>query len=322
MVTQRELYEPMIEDMGASQHYFYGKSLEDACAEMPASQMVDIGDRFVEAAVVEPDGARDEEHDLVLSLPYLNGWTPHHYIRGKALQHIVAPDSRVIVLPNSSFGKQAYTFTDTERQKITDGDISPLAEQQMAAVEKLAVGAVSLTGYSQGGRNVLGMTAVGSDKVEVVQANADEMPSKVGRGSKQLQKDFMKSSRIRDLRAAVRESRVDALTDAMNAPRMARDLTKFGLAGQRKWAKDMAQVMTGSAEDLVESAVGKLGAGALKLGFIEGSRMFDPASLSKKTMDQIRIVQYVGKNLHGHASGDDVYLHAGFVDDAFNCPRG
>lgn len=315
-IRGQELYVRIQSELGPSQHHFYGMSLAEVEQEMPAAQRVDIGDgRSVEVAIIDPEDERDEQNDLVLAEPYLNGWTAHHYIRARAMQDIVAPNSRVIVLPNSSFGREAYSFTDTEQQKLRQGDITPLSEQQMKALEHLKTETAWLTGYSQGGTSVLGIASVGSDKIDVAKVNADEVPSETGRDAKALQKAFMESGGLGALRAAVRDAGVDALAEAMSLRRLAVDLTKFGLVSQRRWAKDIAQTMTGSAEELVRGAVRQLGTHAVKLGFIEGSSLFDPGSLSPETEQAVRLVHYKGNFMHGHASGDNVYLHAAMVRD-------
>ncbi len=314
----QELYVRIQSELGRSQHHFYGMNLAEVEQEMPDAQRIGIYDgRTVEVAVVDPDSGedRDEQDDLVLAEPYLNGWTPHHYIRAKALQHIVAPNSRVIVLPNSSFGHQSYSFTDTEQQKLKHGDIAPLSEQQMKALERLDIKTAWLTGYSQGATNVLGIASIGSDKIDVAKVNADEVPSETGRDAKALQKAFMESGGLGALRAAVRDACINALAEAMSPRRLAVDLTKFGLVSQRGWAKDMAQTMTGSAEGLVQGAIRQLGKHAVKVGFIEGSSLFDPSSLSPETEQAIRLVHYKGNLMHGHASGDNVYMHAAMVRD-------
>lgn len=293
-------------------------SLQDVRAEMSDPEIVDsgvlhVGERAVRYAAVLPEaGVRDETSSIVLSLPYLNTWDDHHYIRAKVLQQIVAPTSTVIVLPNNSFGLDAYQLTESDRQRLSQGDIAPISELHMRFLEKSpqTLGDLILTGYSFGGRNVLGIAGVGSDTIGITHVNADETPSKQGRTTKELRKDFMRSGGMGDLRRAVQESEIPALSKAMSLGRMSLGLTLFGLKDMSRDSRITRAAMTGSAEGLVTQAIQQLGSKKIKIGSVEGSRLFDHDSLSEHTLSAVDNVQYRGDLFHGHPSGDNVILHA------------
>ncbi len=294
--------------------YWEGKSLPDVVAEMPFADTIAIDAmRDVKLVEIEPEGDdNDPSRTLVVGLPYLNGYTPHHYIRAKTLQLLVAPQSSVWIMPNSVDNKPAYEFTAKQKEMLARGDIMPLGEVQTMAFEKLAeragrkLGALSLTGYSQGALTVLAMGATNS-MLNIERINADEPPSKTDRTHKQLKKDFLKSSSLGNLRSAVSNAEITALSQAMNIPRLSLDLLKFGINSQKADAKLLHQAMTGSADALVERSLSK--GIVVKLGSIAGSCLFDPASISTVS-DGLEMVHYNGPQFNKHATGDTPQLHA------------
>lgn len=291
--------------------YWEGKDLHDIEREMPEPVHVDIGDdRSVQLIEVAPSSFdHDLSRDTVLCLPFLNGYTPHHYIRAKTLQMLTNPNSSVWILPNNGTANQAYRFNTNEAKRLVNGDIRPLGEMYIRAFENLSttVGTLALSGYSQGGLTTLAMAAVGSDRLTIDRVNADEIPSAADRTAKQLSRDFARSGGWNDLKGAVADAHIQALSEAMSTPRLAKDIAKFGLASLSKEARLLKQAMSGSAHELVEQAINN--GVQVKLGSVAASRLFEVESIDV-TSSMLTTVQYVGAPFeHRHATGDNVIAH-------------
>lgn len=296
--------------------YWEGKNLRDVMAEMPAAQSISIDDmRDVQLVEIEPDlNEADNSRAILLAQPYLNGYTPHHYIRAKTLQLLAGPNHAIWLLPNSVDKKPAYTFTSAERDRLTQGNMMPLGEVFSRAFEIIGgqrkyggLGALSITGYSQGGLTALAMGAVNSD-LQIDRVNADEAPSIRDRDAKTLSKDFKTSSGFWELRGAVKDSNVKALSQAMNLPRFGVDIARFAAQLGTADAKMLNEAMKGSADYLVERTVRK--GVFVKLGYIAGSSLFDPESIDTQS-DGLRIVRYEGEMFkYRHPTGDNVISHA------------
>lgn len=274
------------------------------------------------AYVLEPPLFFDDSRTLALSLPYLNGFSSQHYVRAETMRRIINPFGRVVVLPENS-SQQRYNvapFNNTDTAKLAMGDYSPFGERQMRTLELadslIKLGSVMLTGYSKGGLTAISMAAAGSDKLNVTHVNADEVPSKVGRTPKQLERDFMKSGTLMQLRKAIGQAEIEPLSRAMRSTSLAQDLAKFGIASKSKNGKLMRASMQGSVDYDLERALHKVNGAVMKVGFVEGSRVFDPDSLSPRTIRALGgLVKYLGPGFHGHASADDVIVHALMVND-------
>lgn len=293
----------------------------EAATATPSSELTEFHSR---AFVLQPETRDfDETKSVALALPHLNGWTPHHYIRAKVMQQVVCPDNRLIVFPNNSFGQTNYdlkNLNDKQVRMFENGSMKPVAIKHMRTLEELnrkqPLGSVALSGYSLGGNIVLSMANLESDSVEVTNVNADETPSKVNRMPSELKKDFMQSGGVGELRSAIQESEIDALMSAMRINRMALDLARFGIKSLGKDAKLVAQGMSDSIGLELLSLSGKSDKLQVKLGYVEGSRIFDPTAISKKTFAQV--TAYGGKGFHKHASGDNPYVHALMANDGLN----
>lgn len=291
--------------------YWQGKSLSDVIQEMPEPVHVDIGDdRTVKLIEVAPSGFdHDLDRDIVLGLPFLNGYTPHHYIRAKTLQLLTNPNASVWILPNNGTADQAYDFNSNETKRLATGDIRPLGELYIRAFENLStqVGTLALSGYSQGGLTTLAMAAVGSDRLMIDRVNADEAPSVTDRSAKQLSRDFTRSGGWGDLKGAVKDANIQALSEAMSTPRLVKDIAKFGAASLTKQARLLKQAMSGSAHELVEAAVNN--GVHVKLGSVAASKLFEIESIDVNST-MLTTVQYVGAPFeHRHATGDNVIAH-------------
>lgn len=310
-----ELISPIQNQAALLHERWANKSLSDIYREMPIlPEHIEINDNsFVETVTLDYVGAEGDDSTIVMALPYLNGWTPHHYIRARTMQEIVAPNSKVVVLPAEA---DSVSLNDSDRQRLKVGDAKSVAEKQMKALEMLNLGKVAMTGYSWGAITVLNIVETGSDRLEVVGANMDEIPSAMDRDVKLLKKDFMASGGILALRTAVRSSDIPALSEVMSLPRMVRDLIRFGAKGMfDKDSKLIANAMTDSAMSSIMNVAEQVGPDKSKVGYIEGSRIFNPINVHFAQELGARVVEYVGRGFLGHASADNVILHAGMVND-------
>lgn len=300
-----------VEDIQA---YFSGKSLRDVMSSMPEPSYVSIdSSRSVKVLELDALGKEvDHTRTLVLGLPFLNGLAPHQYMRARALQILVDPNVPMVVLPNNTRKNDAYSFTTEQRQRLASGNILPVGEVQMAAIERLQklrgdLGAVQLSGYSQGASTVLAMGALGSTSVNIISINADEAPSKNYRTVKQLKKDFLAGGAF-DVPGEAKESGITALAKAQSKPRFVADVVRFGIQSMHKDSKLIQTAMTDSVEALVNEAA--VGNGVnIKLGYIATSPMFDPDSISTES-HHLKVVKYTNGFERGHACGDNIIKHA------------
>ena len=318
-VLRVETYESMMNGQLRSSiervhNYWSGKSLRDVVEEMPEPTVVSINEMHDVAVVqIEPNSIDyDQSRDILLALPYLNGYTPHHYIRAKTLQLLATPNHNMWLLPNRIGNKPAYSFDSDQRKLLSEGNMSPLGEVYYGAFDAInrdrTLGAVSVSGYSQGALTALAIAGVNQTSFSIERVNADEAPSQIDRDEKHLQRDFMKSSSLFNLMAAVKNADIKPLSQAMNIPRLVLDRARFSMNSQSSEAKMIHNAMTGSASELVRRAV-ESGA-AVKLGYIAGSTLFDPSSVGY-ARNGLDIVEYQGAPFdRKHASGDNVVAHA------------
>lgn len=280
------------------------------------------------AYVIEPDNTYvDETRTLVLSLPYVNGWKPHHFIRAKTMQQIIAPDSRLLVFPNNSHKESYYdlnSMTDIERDQLAQGNLNPLADMHLRTLEHLDktmnLGALGLSGYSFGGRVALSIAdrAQKSD-MNVSHINSDEMPTEIYRTAEKLSKDFRKSGGLGEFRKAVKEAEIPALRSALRFDRMARELIGFVRASGTEDGKLMQEAMSGHYTNFLRLEY--LDGVSVKVGYVKGSRLVDPNSVFPGVFDkshQMSLVQYSGPGFHGHPTGDNVINHALMANDGLN----
>jgi hypothetical protein len=325
--TQESLLTPELQDVvDATRESWQSVSYDQVVAGTRGANIFDATDNSARAIILDPLTTDiDETRTIALALPHMQDWSEPHYMRARVMQLIVAPNSRVVIFPNNSKGCPNYnigTMTGTERSKLSQGNLRPLAERNMRTLEKIdefiPLGDIALTGYSLGARMVLKMATVGSTSFGLDGVNADETPSKLHRDAKQLEKDFRKSGGPIDLVKAVKESQIPALNSAKRADRLAADLTMFVLRSLTSQdAKLMQSAMTGDIEsDLHALAVRRI---TPKIGFVEGSLLFDPSSLMPvNSYKKIDLVEYGGEGFHKHASGDNLILHALMANDGLN----
>jgi len=286
-------------------------SLDDVHAAIPQPQTTEHGS----AVVLDPTTCeRDETYTMVLGLPYQQGWKPSMYIRAEYARQMIAPEARMVVLPNNTHREQYYDFTKEERAKIIGGNFGPFYERHVRVLEALGVrGEVMLTGYSLGGLTALGIAAKCSDKFWPTTINADE-PTTGGREPRDVQRAFMKSGGWSEQRAAIADAKLPVLSAALSTGRLALDYARFGLSSfepnNRALAAGMAR---GDLGALVREARSTVPDAVIKLGYVAGSQLFLPDSDSFEGID---VREYSGPGAHMHATGDNVAAHALMIVDA------
>ncbi len=294
----------------AAQVDWQAKSLHDVLAEMPQP----IATEYGRAVVLEPIGGEWDGTTTVLALPFQQAWKPSMFMRAAYAHQAVAPESRMIVLPNNDISDSYYDFEKPELQKIAQGNLSPFFENQAQILEELGVeGEVTLSGYSMGALSVIGLAKVCAGTLEVTSVNADEAPTG-GREPKALQKDFLASGGWAEQRAAIADAHLPALSAMQNSRRLALDYTRFGLASLRPSNKALAAGMARVDFDELLSVVREqLPAGAIKLGRVANSRL---VQLQDTAANGIDLRTYTGVGTHKHATGDNVVAHALMMLDA------
>lgn len=299
--------------------YWARRTYTDVLSEMPEPTYVSVDDdRKIKMVEVAPSSRTDHDisHDIALALPHLNAYNPRHYIRARTLQ-MANPNFSVWILPNNIVGNKAYFLNSREKARLAEGDMRPIGEIQMRAFEnnRHGIGNLAVTGYSQGGLTALAMAAVDSD-ILVDRVNADEIPSKTNRPITQLIQDFRRSRSAEGLMAAVHDSGIKALSEAVSPKRQQRDIAQFLLTSLTGEGHIMRKAMSGSANKLVETAINR--GITVKLGSVAGSKLFDVSSIDTRLLDSplLTVVQYEGDKFeHMHVTGDNVKLHALMADD-------
>jgi len=271
------------------------------------------------AVILDPPAGRDrdETRTLVLGLPYQQAWKPSMAIRAEFTRQAVAPDSRMVVLPNNTFGDKYYEMTPGEVQAAAVGNLMPFFEQKVKLLEALNTkGRVDLDGYSLGGMIALGIAGVNSDRWSVGVVNSDEAPND-RRMPKLLQRDYMKSGGWSEQRQAIKDAEIPALKQALNIPKLAIDYARFGLATtdvtNRALHHGMAQE---NFAQLVRRVYRAHPDAAIKLGNVEGSRVYLPDAFDRHLEvgyvpeTSLHTVTYTGEANRLHPTGDNVVAHA------------
>lgn len=293
--------------------------------EKAASKVLPLSPSIINsrAYLMSPDGETDETKSVALYAPLHKGWTADLYMRAKITQRYVAPNSRFFVFPSNTFGQKHYDLSymaKNQAQRFEDhGDIYPLGELDMRTLERISdvfdLGDVALSGFSFGGKRAITTALVGSDKINITNLNADEVPSKSGRGLVPLLKDFMDSGK--EFPDAVKDTGIPALSEIFNGKGKFLDMAKFGgmlvtptgLQTEKALRDDITLDLVGLSTNM--SLEGKL-------GWVQGSTIFDPNTLNRlngNTLDGFDLVEYQGEGFRKHASGDSLFVNAMMVRD-------
>jgi hypothetical protein len=307
--------QPLLDDHVRDVHERWQEHvLYDVYQMIPKPTVVDLPDnRRARAVVLEP-ATPDVDTDLTLSLalPYQQAWKPSMFIRAAIAREIVAPNSRMVVLPQNNIRQQFCELDAMELHRLFKGDMRPFYEYETRVLEALKVqGRVALTGYSLGGLTAIGIAGRGSTQFEVAVVNSDEAPNKV-RSTRQLAKDFQKSGAWKEQKAAIADAAVPALTEALNTCRLAWDYAKFGIA--HTTTTQSKAIMSGMASpsypELVARAQTQYPNMQLKIGSVLGSQLFDIFQSGYVRGDNVSKYIYSGEGTHLHATGDNVMAHA------------
>lgn len=307
------------------------KTYEDICRETEEATSIAPTEDSAGIVVLEPQTKDvDETQSLAIAFPYQNAWWPHHYVRARVAQQIIAPNSRTLVLPNNSIGEEFQYYdldnlSDEDVARMESGSVRPVVEQQVRTLERYSkeqsLGQLMVTGYSFGGRIAIEMASMGKRDIEIVAVNADEMPSQGGRSKSGLRDDFLKSNKgpAGGLRQAAQSADIPALASAMRRDRMLAGRVRFGLSTLTRSGKLTHAAMTGSMIDRIIWTNHNHPDLPIKLGHIAGSHLFNPDYLDEnrkrdtfvqKGVRSLHVVKYDGRNLQSHASGDNPFVHA------------
>lgn len=305
--------------------YWADRNLHDVVEEMPVTERYKNAD----IAVVSPSRGvdSDETRTIVLPLEFGQSVTPAHAIRAKAMQQLVAPNSRVMIVPNNGFGVNHVNMTDglsaAAKEKMQDGDYMPYAELLMQTVEAADrvhnFGKLAIIGSSQGA--LTGLAWGSKDILNVEKILAFETPSMSNRTAKGLGADFRKSGGgATGLWSAIKASEISAQKQAMQIPhKYTKDIAKFvAYSMMNADAKLLSQAMAGSAEYLAAPAAEKLGKGALRFVFIDGSTVFDSTSISDETHKLAPITRIEGTGTYAHATSNHFRLLGAAAHASFN----
>lgn len=315
-MIERAHYSDRVDDI---RERWQNVTLDDARNQKPPIQFQETGlaDKgAVGLAVLHPEVGveRDTDNAIALILPHLNGWEDHLYIRARVMQQLIAPEQKVIVFPDNSLGKSVMYFSDTDKKRLRSGDPGPQVEQQMAVLERMGIANIALTGYSKGANNALALAALGSDKIRITKVNADEAASKYRRNRAQLLSDFKDSGG--KLGGAIDDSGIPALSSLKG--KVNRGVGLFMLKMFSPEGYNLSGPLTGSVDDMVKDAALQVGPSNMKLGYVEGSKLFDPKSITTSVGNGgLRLYEYTkdGGYTRKHATGDNVIAHATMVYD-------
>jgi hypothetical protein len=115
---------------------------------------------------------------------------------------------------------------------------------------------------------------------------------------------------MRHYKHAVESSTIPAYRKNANALARWKGIAQFGLAARSKEAQAMLAGMAGDVRRYVEAIDNTV---PVKLGGVDGSKLFDPnsvADLANAENRQRRVVMYHGEGTHAHATSNNLRSHA------------
>lgn len=313
-VVPDQLRQYMDDDYMVAHERWQDISLGDLAERMPDAVETEFG----KAAILEPAG-NEYRDTVVVGLPHQQGWKPSMYARAKYMQDTVAPESRIVVLPNNAAGDRNYHFDAETAAAVRGGNLTPYYEQRARLLDAIGVeGKVDLTGYSLGGLTVVGMAGVLSDRWQPRVVNSDEAPN-AQRTPGELRSDFLGSGGIGIQRRAIVDADVPAINQALNRPRLLRDYAQFGFG---TFIAENRALADGMATPEFNRLVGKALAGPaelVKIGNVEDSLVFraeadDLASVYDD--ERLHRTTYTSAENRKHATGDNAAAHALMLKEA------
>jgi hypothetical protein len=269
--------------------HFYGVTLDEIASRMPEPITTEYG----RAVILEPAGEPDE-HTVVLSLPHQEGWTPITALSAMFMQQAVAPDSRMVVLPNNTAGEQYYQLDPQVLEQIKIGDMAPFYHNQARIVESLVTsGSVDLTGYGLGGLTSVGI-ALMAKQLDIRLVNADETPNLI-RKPQDLQHNVRSLMTIINRSKAFGDTALLALDEIADWPYQIADYRNYERAAKVPENAALYQGMARQAlSELVFDFVDTRPEILLKFGRVVDSSVVHAGMYN--TMSEQS--QYIGSNEH------------------------
>lgn len=307
-----------------TQERWQDATFDEVVPERPTLTAVDLGNEVVRIAELPAYGEADGSV-VALAFPFQQHLNDTMTLRAAFMQQAVMPNSSVLLLPNVHRGpEQTFTFSKEDKARMAEGSLAPLGEKYVRVFEKLRISDISLTGYSQGARTALDIAAVGSDKLEVVRVNADELPSALGRGAIKLLVDFMQSGGEKEQLKSMGESGFGSLIEAYGGKVLKRDYSEFGkmfATSPVSWA--IHRGMTGSANDSLRKALVEYPDLQVKLGVVEDSRLaqLEDLTVPQSQKSRVKAVRYTGAAANKHTTGDNYAAHALMVKHGLKTSR-
>lgn len=253
---------------------------------------------------------------VAFGLPYGQGWKPSMYIRARKLQQIAAPENDLLIFPATN---DFIRLSDSELREMDETkSLDVIAEKRARALEALGYDEYKLTGASMDGLVQLGVLAV-NPEVDITAVNIDEMP--YGDGS--ITTRFLLSGGSLDQRAAIRDSKIEALKSALNPARQAADYGAFALLSMSKKGKAEKKAMSKDAlGGQLDRTIAKALENArfeipIKFGKSTESLVFDQGDLMHSHKDGYSLKYYSGKAARKHAVIENPVAHALMAWDGF-----
>lgn len=275
------------------------------------------------AVVLEPEGDVDESRTFAMLFAVASGITQQQVIKAMVKREVNGPNHRMLLFPTNIVGQNNTIFdgvSPQDRQLLEAGDLAPYAELQYGGLDKVQqrgyqLGELVFDSYSFGGRTAASMAANNRDRYKISHINIDDAPSKAGRTKPGLAFDFIVGGG--NINQAIEDAKLGALSEVAS-PQQVRGglgdfLTKLRDDDTGLILPSMNTSIAGDLEKAIEQNPGV----QVKVGYVEGSRMFDPATVAASQL--LRLVKYHGRGFNKHATADNPIVGAAMLAD---CLRG
>jgi pimeloyl-ACP methyl ester carboxylesterase len=170
-------------------------SVNDYAATMlPVHQSAE-GLHFVDTIDSSQEFVDNEQHAVVIPIPFATGWRPHMAARVDLLNAALGGNQRIIGLPNSTWQARTTEYSPQERSLLAVGNYTPFEDRVLRLLDTRRIEHVSIAGYSQGA--ALGVhfaRAIAERGVHRLEAAAlSDMPTVVERSLGRLCTDFVRT---------------------------------------------------------------------------------------------------------------------------------
>lgn len=297
------------------------KKWDEFRTEIPEPTTISAGGRYTKAVLLPGD---PEAGVNIIMQQHQQSWKPSMALIAMYHKSINNPDGLTVVLPNNSTEASYYSLTTEELGALHVATMRPLYELHTRTLEAVQrrvgnFGKTAILGNSLGGLTALGIASVASPELDIAEIVSVEAPN-ANRTTKELSKDFFKSGGIVGQHKAIRDASLPLLSYIQRPHRLARDYMRFGLASRmpenRAILEGMAQP---SFPVLVRNVLLQNADINVRLGWVEGSFVFDPSVLENMEMslltDPTDITKefYSGNGAHAHATVDNPVAVAGIL---------